>query len=54
MDGNKDVIAMPDAVYLVDEANDRNLRYDVRVNDHHVWAYHRENGFTKIGVHDEV
>ena len=38
----------------MDEANDRNLRYDSRVNDHHVWSYHRENGFSKIGVYDEV
>ena len=45
---------MPDAVYTVDEANERNLRYDTRVMDHHSWSYHRENGFSKIGVYDEI
>ena len=37
MDWNVDVIALPDAVYRVYEANDNLLHYDVRVNDAHLW-----------------
>lgn len=53
LDDNEHVQALPDAVYRVTEANDANLIYDVRVNDHHMWHYHRENGFTKIGIQDK-
>ena len=53
-DDNIYVIRLPDAVYTVDEASDSHLRYDTRVNDHHVWSYHRENGFSKIGVYDSL
>jgi hypothetical protein len=47
---NKDVNEIPDAVYRVYEANEKKLNYDVRVADHHIWQYHRENGFTKMGI----
>ena len=30
------------------------MDYDVRVADHHIWQYHRENGFTKIGFRNPV
>ena len=50
MDYNKDVQAMPDAVFTVNEANEHRLDYDTKVNDHHLWQYHRQNGFTKIGL----
>ena len=47
---NDDVRALPDAVYRVNEANSKRLDYDVRVADHHIWQYHRENGMTKLGM----
>jgi hypothetical protein len=47
---DEDVNALPDAVYRINEANEKNLDYDVRVADHHIWQYHRENGFTKLGI----
>ena len=28
------------------------LKFDARVNDNHYWQYHRENGFTKVGIVD--
>ena len=37
MDDNKDVKALPDAVYRVSEANSKHLRYGAAVNDEHVW-----------------
>jgi len=43
---------LPDAVYRISEANSRNLEFDVRVNDHHVWQYHKNNGFTKMSIVD--
>ena len=51
-DENIDVLALADAVYRVSEANSRNLEYDVRVNDHHIWQYHKNNGFTKMSIED--
>jgi hypothetical protein len=51
-DNNELVSALPDAVYKVREANDKVLNYDVSVNDHHIWHYHRDNGFTKLSVHE--
>jgi hypothetical protein len=51
-DSNVDVKALPDAVYTVYEANSKLLKFDARVNDAHYWQYHRENGFTKIGLLD--
>ena len=53
-DWNEDVQALPDAVYKVYEANEKLLKYDARVADHHIWQYHRENGFTKLGVREPV
>jgi len=50
MESNPDVQALPDAVYRVSEASSRSLVYDVRVNDHHLWQFHRENGMTKAGI----
>jgi hypothetical protein len=50
LDYNEDVQAMPDAVFTVNEANDHRLDFDTKVNDHHLWQYHRSNGFTKIGL----
>ena len=50
-DQNENVNALPDGVYRIKEANNYKLEYDVRVNDHHIWQYHRENGFTKIGIY---
>jgi hypothetical protein len=50
VDGNSDVDALPDGVYRVQEASDEKLIYDIRVNDHHQWQYHRENGMTKMGI----
>jgi len=47
------VKALPDAVYTVYEANDKYLRYDAKVNDHHLWQYHRNNGFTKLGFYSK-
>lgn len=52
MDGDPNVRALPDAVYRVQEANQQRLIYDVRVNDNHMWQYHRENGLTKVGIED--
>jgi hypothetical protein len=40
-------------VYTIHEANSKLLKYDARVNDAHYWQYHRENGFTKVGVVDK-
>lgn len=51
-DQNEDVKALPDAVYTIHEANSKLLKYDARVNDAHYWQYHRENGFTKVGIVD--
>lgn len=28
------------------------MKFDARVNDNHYWQYHRENGFTKVGIVD--
>lgn len=42
---------MPDGVYKVYEANKHGLHYTFRVNDHHIWQYHRNNGISKIGIH---
>lgn len=50
LDYNEDVKAMPDAVFTVNEANEHKLDFDTKVNDHHLWQYHRSNGFTKIGI----
>ena len=44
------VKAMADATITFSEANDKKLIYETMINDHHQWQYHRENGFTKIGV----
>jgi len=44
---------MPDAVYKVHEANDKHLRYDVKVNDKQLWQYHKNNGFTKLSFKDD-
>lgn len=49
-DYNTDVTALPDAVYKVFEASVKNLHYDFRVNDHHIWQYHKNNGLTKITI----
>ena len=54
LDENLDVIALPDAIYTVHEANSKLLKYDARVNDIHYWQYHRDNGFSKIGIVDKV
>ena len=43
---------MPDAVFTIYEANPKILKFDARVNDAHYWQYHRENGFTKVGIVD--
>jgi hypothetical protein len=51
-DWNEDVKALPDGVYTIHEANSKLLKYDARVNDAHYWQYHRENGFTKVGIVD--
>jgi hypothetical protein len=48
LDWNEDVKAMPDAVFTVNEANEHRLDFDTKINDHHLWQYHRNNGFTKI------
>ena len=40
-------------MYRVYEANNKTLYYDASVNDHHIWHYHRDNGFTKISIHKE-
>ena len=48
-----EVKVLPDGVYTIHEANSKLLKYDARVNDVHYWQYHRENGFTKIGVVDK-
>jgi hypothetical protein len=45
---------MPDGVYKVYEANNHGLHYTFRVNDHHMWQYHRNNGISKMGIHSEV
>lgn len=50
VEGNDDVNALPDGIYRVQEASDERLSYDIRVNDHHQWQYHRENGMTKMGI----
>lgn len=52
-DDNADVTALPDAVYKVFEANQKKLNYEFKVNDHHVWQYHRNNGFSKITIHSK-
>ena len=36
-DQNEDVKALPDAVYTIQEANSKLLKYDARVNDAHYW-----------------
>ena len=51
-DDNEDVKALPDAVYKVYEANEKILNFDASVADHHIWQYHRENGFTKLGIRE--
>jgi hypothetical protein len=48
------VIALPDAVYTVSEANPKLLKYIVKVNDEHYWQFHRENGFSKLGILDRT
>jgi hypothetical protein len=50
-DGDPDVQQLPDGVFVFTEAGPKGLEYDFRVNDNHVYQYHRSNGFTKIGVH---
>jgi hypothetical protein len=39
-------------VFTIYEANPKILKFDARVNDVHYWQYHRENGFTKVGIVD--
>lgn len=41
-------------MYKVYEANEKLLKYDARVADHHIWQYHRDNGFTKLGVREPI
>ena len=52
-DENPEVAALPDAVYRVYEANSNTLHYDSRVNDHHIWQYHKGNGLSKIILRTE-
>jgi len=37
LDYNEDVIALPDVVYTVNEANEKVLNYDSKIMDHHLW-----------------
>jgi len=47
------VQALPDGVFTFKEASADKLVYESKINDHHQWQYHRENGLTKIGVKTE-
>lgn len=49
-DDNKDVSALPDGVFKVFEANPKSLHYTFRINDNHIWQYHKNNGLSKITI----
>lgn len=44
---------LPDGAITIKEANPKKLSYNVQINDSKYWAYHRNNGISKIGVFDE-
>ena len=49
---NDYVDALPDGTYLIKEASDKSLRYEVKVNDAKYKQYHKNNGLSKLGLVD--
>lgn len=50
VDGLEEV---PDGMLKISRSNPRNLNYTMNMNDMSYFAYHRNNGISKIGLVDE-
>lgn len=45
---------IPDGAFTVKSASQKTLSYNMQVNNLKYWQYHRNNGITKLGVHDNA
>lgn len=44
---------LPDGAFIIKEVNKKKFKYNLQINDHKLWQYHRYNGITKIGLFDK-
>lgn len=55
----KDIVSpdlkyVPDGGAIIKEVNNKKLNYNIQINDSKYWQYHRNNGISKIGYHDNL